>query len=68
MKDDPSRRQWLGMAVVCAITMAAGIARSRLAQDLIKPVIRHRVPENREDGHDRGSGASVGRLGHQGPR
>jgi hypothetical protein len=68
MEVDLSRRQWLGMAVVCAITMAAGIARSRLAQDSIKPAIRHGVPENREDGHDRGSGASVGRLDHAGPR
>lgn len=52
MEADSSRRQWLGMAVVCAITMAAGIARTRLAQDAVAPDARHPVSGKRDAGRD----------------
>jgi hypothetical protein len=52
MEADSPHRQWLGMAVVCAITMAAGIARSRLAQEAIAPDAGHPVSGKRDEGRD----------------
>jgi len=59
MQADSSRRHWIGMAVACAITLAAGIARTRLAQDAITPDAGNAASAWRENGHDRGTGAAV---------
>ena len=68
MQTDLSTRHWLGMAAVCAITMAAGIPRTRLAQDSIEPDVPRAIHENRRDAHDHVPAPAADHLGGGVPR